>query len=130
MKSLRYILFFVLIVQRQFVQAQDANNIIAKGNEAYKQQQYDKAIELYREALKSSPGNPIANFNLGNALFRNKKYDEAVKVFEEATQHESPGIAPGKIFYNKGVSFTAQKKLQESIDAYKQALRLNSTDSL
>ena len=130
MKVLRYMICVALIFQGNLLKAQDVKNIIAKGNEAYKEQQYDKAIEMYREALKSSPGNPVASFNLGNALFRSKKYDEAVKVFDEASHHDSPGISPEKLFYNKGVSYTALKKLQESIDAYKQALRINSSDTL
>ena len=130
MKPLSLLILPILLLLMANANAQDVNHIIAKGNEAYQQQQYDKAIEKYQEALKISPGNEIAYFNLGNALFRSKKYEEAAAIFEAATQHAEERTFQSKLNYNRGVSFTMQKKLQESIDAYKQSLRLNSADTL
>ena len=86
MKPLSLLILPILLLLMANANAQDVNHIIAKGNEAYQQQQYDKAIEKYQEALKISPGNEIAYFNLGNALFRSKKYEEAAAIFEAATQ--------------------------------------------
>ncbi len=130
MRFFAFIILSFLLLLAANANTQDVNHIIAKGNEAYQQQKYDKAIEKYQEALKISPANEIAYFNLGNALFRSKKYEEAATIFETATQHADEKSFQSKLNYNRGVSFTKQKKLQESIDAYKQSLRLNSADTL
>lgn len=110
--------------------SQDINRLIGKGNEAYRLQQYDKAVAAYKEALKADPGNTIALFNLGNALFKNKKYNEAANTYDEASKLAGDVKLQSQLFYNKGVALTQQKKLEESIAAYKQTLRMNTADTL
>lgn len=122
------LLLLVLLIQGQAQQPQ-ADALVAKGNEAYKLQQYDKAAEAYRQALQVDPANTSASFNLGNALFKDKKYEEAGQQFEALAQKTDDKNLQAKSLYNKGVAFTQQKKLEESIDAYKQSLRINPVDS-
>lgn len=106
-----------------FIQLNAQNKFLYKGNEFYKNRQYDDAVKSYGRALVENSNDTIAQFNIGNAFFRDKKEDEAIKAFE-AMGHSSAA------WYNKGVVLTKQRKLQESIDAYKQALRLNPGDSM
>ena len=126
---MKNILLLILLMTTGLCRAQQVNSLIYKGNEAYKQQQYEKAAEAYREALQADPDNVTAAFNLGNALFKSKKFDEAIKQFDELKQKTADKPLQSQSFYNKGVSLTQQKKLEESIQAYKQSLRLNPTDS-
>ena len=95
-----------------------------KGNELYKKQQYDKAAEEYKKATDVNGKNPVAYYNLGNALYKSKKTEEAEKVFDDAAENAKEPAAKSRAVYNKGVALTRQNKLQESIDAYKEALRL------
>jgi len=113
-----------------FAFAQKENEWIAKGNEAYQQKQYGEAAKLYKKALDQSPGNTTAAFNLGNALYRSQQLDEAEKAFDNAVKVSKGKEVRADAWYNKGVTLTNEKKLQESIDAYKEALRLNPTDTL
>lgn len=124
-----YVLLLITMAATGLCQAQEVNSLINKGNEAYKLQQYEKAADAYKEALAADPDNATAAFNLGNALFKSKKYDEAIKQFDEIKQKTADKSLQSQSFYNKGVSFTQQKKLEESINAYKQSLRLNPADS-
>jgi len=110
--------------------AQKENALIAKGNEAYRQQQFGEAAKFYQQALQQSPGNTTAAFNLGNALYRSQQMDGAEKAFDNAVKVSGGKRVRADSWYNKGVTFTNEKKLQESIDAYKEALRLNPTDTL
>jgi tetratricopeptide (TPR) repeat protein len=112
------------------VWAQKENNAIIKGNEAYRAKDYVSATESYRKALAISPSSPVASFNLGNTFFRDNNADKAIGQFESITGSEAPVPTRSAAYYNKGVVLTRQKKLQESIEAYKDALRLNPTDSL
>ncbi|MBX3254945.1 MAG: tetratricopeptide repeat protein [Chitinophagaceae bacterium] len=123
------ILLFIAATITVYMCHAQVNSFINKGNEAYRLQQYDKAADAYREALRADPNNTTAAFNLGNALFKNKQFDEAAKQFDEMSRNTADKSLQSQSYYNKGVSLTQQKKLEESIDAYKQSLRLNPADS-
>lgn len=109
---------------------QEINEDLSKGNEAYKKQEYGKAATYYQKALVKSPANRIASFNLGNTLLKDNKQDEAIQQFETSANAGKSNAEKGDALYNKGVVLTRQKKLDESIDAYKAVLRLNPADTL
>lgn len=109
-------------------EAQTSNSAVRKGNQLYKEGDYDRSIAEYERAIKLDPQLSAANFNFGNALFRKEKWEDAQKNFETVIQNSKEDAVRQKAFYNKGVSLTKQKKLEESIEAYKQALRMNSVD--
>lgn len=127
---MKQLIFFALLFSVFRLAAQTENKFIAEGNEAYKLQQFSKAAESYRQALRENPGNTTAIFNLGNALYKNKQYDEAIKTFEDLQEKTDDKLLRSQAVYNKGVVLTEQKKLEESIDAYKQVLRMNPADTL
>jgi len=109
------------------VTAQDENANIYKGNQLYKEGKYDLAIAEYQKALQLNPANRDAKFNLANAQYRLKNYPEAEKSFDELKEMEDKNLAQ-RSTYNKGVSFSREKKLLESIETYKEALIMNPAD--
>jgi len=109
--------------------AQTTNSRIRSGNRYYKKQQIDKSIQQYRSAVQQAPDNPTANYNLGNAQFRKNQYDEASKSYDATIRNSQDKKMKENGYYNKGVAMIKQKKLQESIDAWKQALKLNASDA-
>ena len=126
----KLICLVILCYSCQAIYAQDENAQIAKGNKAYKEQEFDKAAAEYKNALQVAPGSNIARFNLGNAIFRTNNPAEAEKVFDETIERNHSPQLTASAWYNKGVALTSQKKLEESIKAYKQVLRLNPSDTL
>lgn len=118
----------VLLVTATVAFCQQERPLVIKGNELYKRQQYDKAAEEYQKAADINEKNPQAMYNLGNALYKNKKAEAAEKVYEIAAENAKDASGKSRADYNKGVARTRQNKLQESIDAYKDALRLVPTD--
>lgn len=129
MKKMEMILslsIFLCCIQEVF--SQTSNSLIRKGNQSYKQGEYDKSISEYERAIKLDPQNSVGNFNFGNALFRKEKWEDAEKNFENVIANSKDNNIRQQAFYNKGVSLTKQQKLEESIEAYKDALRLNSND--
>lgn len=124
------LILLLLFTGTESILAQQSNKLINKGNEYYRQQEYNKAKAAYEEALAKEPGSAIAAFNMGNTLFREKKFDEAAKTFDEATQKTKDKTLQSQLYYNKGVALTQQKLLDQSIEAYKQSLRINPSDSL
>lgn len=110
--------------------AQSSEALIRSGNRYYKKKQLDQSLRQYQAAVKKTPDNPTANYNLGNAQFRKNNFDEAAKSYDASTAHSSSDKAmQEKGFYNKGVAMMKQKKLQESIDAWKAALKLDGSDA-
>jgi len=103
--------------------------LIRKGNRSYKKEQYDQSLADYQKAIKKSPGNADAHFNLGDAQFRKNDYEKAAASYDEVLQSKANEETRQSAYYNKGVALIRQKKLQESIDAWKNALRLNASDS-
>ncbi|HXB32448.1 MAG TPA: VWA domain-containing protein [Puia sp.] len=110
--------------------AQTTNTLIRSGNRAYKKKQIDQSIRQYQAAVNKAPDNPTANYNLGNAQFRKDEYDAAAKSYDASAGHSATDKPMEEnSLYNKGVAMAKQKKLQESIDAWKAALKLDAADS-
>jgi Ca-activated chloride channel homolog len=126
LKTISFVLSGVLMLSS--ASAQTPNAVIRKGNQLYKQGEFDKSLAEYEKAVKLEPSNSAAKFNFGNALFRKQKWEEAEKNFENVITNSKEQGLREKAYYNEGVSLTKQKKLEESIDAYKNALRLDPTD--
>jgi Ca-activated chloride channel family protein len=108
--------------------SQPENKTIATGNNYYRQQQYDKAQSEYEQALQNSPGNKVAKFNLANTMIKQNKKPDAEKLLGELNVKENDVDIRSKVVYNEGVMLTQDKKLEESIEAYKATLRLNPND--
>jgi Ca-activated chloride channel family protein len=51
-----------------------------------------------------------------------------VKAFTEIAGNSEKGEFKANAYYNKGAVLSRQKKLEESIEAYKNTLRLNPND--
>ena len=108
--------------------AQDENAAIRDGNKAYRQGQFDKAMPAYQKAIQQNPKNTVAQYNLGNARFRTNNFTEADNSFDDAISTSTDNTFKERSFYNKGVSLSKQKKLEESIAAWKNALKLDPAD--
>lgn len=120
------VLFF--IVNTITLSAQDADKLIQKGNELYKQQKYREAELVYDEVLKKEPSNNIAKYNRAVTLHKQAKPDEAIKAFDDLAFKTEDKEVKEKSYYNKGAVLSGQKKLEESIEAYKNALRQDPND--
>jgi len=125
MKTLFILLLFFTSLAAQ---AQNVKAHLSKGNQYYKQTQFDLAEAEYRKALQVEPGNQIAQYNLANALQKQKKYDPAAQVLENLYGSATDIKIKSPSAYNQGVAYTKQKNLEASIESYKKALRLNPDD--
>jgi len=120
------ILFFV---PGLIAMAQDPDQLLREGNAQYSRQEYKEAEATYTKAMELQPGNMKARFNRTNTLVRLSRMDEAIKEFDEVAFRSTDNAVKAKAYYNKGVVYSGQNKLDESIDAYKKALMTNPADS-
>ena len=67
---------------------------------------YDKAIQKYKNIIKINPNSIKAYLNLGNIYKNTLKYDDAIKVYKNALKIDSSNIS---IYNNLGIVFKIQK---------------------
>ncbi|MBW6489615.1 MAG: tetratricopeptide repeat protein [Lentimicrobium sp.] len=110
--------------------AQKENQLIRNGNKLYEEGKFKEAEIDYRKALEKKPESVKGSFNLGNSLYRQENYEEAAKNFAGAERLIKDSDVKGKsaALHNLGNTLLKDKKIKESIEAYKQALRINPTD--
>lgn len=90
--------------------------------------QFNKAEIEYRKAIDKKPDDPKWNFNLANSLYKQMKFEEAADKFTETAERVTDSIDKGRALHNLGNSLLMNNKLDESIEAYKKALRNNPDD--
>jgi len=124
------ILFFTFIcLAYQPLMAQTSASSLGEGNRLYREQQYDKAEAVYEKLIQQQPSGEKAKFNRANAQHKQGKQEEAMKGYTEIAESSKDPLRKAAALYNKGVVLTKDKKLEESIAAYKAALRLNPVDT-
>ena len=124
----RFIQLIILFLFANSCIGQTAADLIRKGNEHYKASEFDKASESYTQALAIDPNNNTAKFNKASTDWKTNKPDEAIKGFENLAVTSTEKQKQARAFYNKGAILSKQKKLDESIEAYKNSLRRDPTD--
>lgn len=120
-------IFILLLFFSTTAIAQTVNAYLSKGTDYYLQLQFDLAEAQYRKALDRAPANTEARYNLGNALMQQKKYKAAIEMYEGVAAAGAASLKAAA-YYNAGVSYSRQKDLPNSIEAYKAALRINPAD--
>lgn len=121
-------ILFISFIFFSDAHAQNAMASIRKGNEHYKLSEFEQAEKEYKQAVAKEPTNSTALYNLANALQQQKKYEEAHKVLANLLQQSGNRGIRSAAHYNNGVAYTREKNLEESIESYKAALRLNPDD--
>lgn len=125
---MKWILMISLMMLTVAADAQKKKSHIIAGNKLYREKKFDKALPEYLEAKETNATNPVLNYNLGDAYFRTKKFEDAQKSFDNSIAVSPGGDLKQKAYYNKGVSLSKQDKLDESIEAYKTAVKMAPAD--
>lgn len=136
-KHLQYfIIVFLIIFSSEEVVAQKdslalqrkARKMVREGNELYKKEQFTDASVAYQKAVSNAANYNKATYNLGNALYQNKNYKEAVPQFELTAKTATDKFTKAEAFHNIGNAMLETKQYQQAVNAYKNALRNNSSD--
>ncbi len=105
--------------------AQADKKFIRQGNREFEKSRYSESEISYRKALDKNKQSADAVFNAGDALYKQKKYEDAGKQFMENINMNEDRKKKSAGLYNLGNSFLKANKLKESIDAYKNSLKLD-----
>jgi Ca-activated chloride channel homolog len=115
---------FFLMWFTGFAFTQADRKFIRQGNRVYEKDKFSESEILYRKALDKNKESGDAIFNSGDALYKQKKYEDAGKQFIESHRMNEDKNKKSSSLYNLGNSLLMANKLQESIEAYKNSLRI------
>jgi len=105
-----------------------SQNDARKANEAYEQGDYERAAELYREALRTDPEDPRLHFNLGNSLARIGALEEAIQSYERFKELGSNPRDLALADYNIGHLMAQVEEFETAAEHFQEALRKNPGD--
>lgn len=108
--------------------AQSNRSTLNDGVDKYEEKKYSDAEVDFRKVVESAPKNFEANFNLGTSYYKQEKYDDAIKSFASAFESAKDNESRAKVFHNIGNSLLKSNKLEQSVEAYKNALKFNPKD--
>lgn len=108
--------------------AQKERSDVRTGNKLYDKGKYPEAEVEYKRALEKNINSYEANFNLAGALYKQGRYEDAISILQKTAQDGSDLENQSKALYNLGNNLLKLRKLDESIESYKSALRINPTD--
>src|SRR5699024_2386928 len=103
-------------------------NDARQANKAYEVGNYDKAVKLYKKAIKENPENAKLYFNIGNALAKAGDMEAAIRYFHQYKQMVNNSAKKAKADYNIANSYFNLKKWNKSVKYYKQAMRQEAAD--
>lgn len=108
------------------VPGEHAFALVDLGRAYEKNDQWDKAVESYKEATKTNEHYAAAYLRLGVALQHNQKYADADAAFAQASSlfgvsNEVEGVT--EVLYQRGILLIRQGKTDEAQAAFQQALQ-------
>ncbi len=122
------VLFIILAACPENIFAQAEKSLIREGNRLYHKDQFDESELSYRRALEKNEESLQARFNLGNSLYKQERFDEAVSYFGELAEEIDDPLNRSRVYHNLGNSMIMSQQIEQSIEAYKEALRNNPDD--
>jgi len=109
--------------------AQNKKSFLRDGNELYTDSSYNDAEIQYRKSLEKDQDYFKASFNLADAVYKQERYEESSALFDALIDNAPTENDLAKVYHNLGNSLTQEQKLEEAIEAYKNALRINPNDA-
>src|ERR1700751_1638812 len=105
----------------------------------YRNGDYEAALDLWQDELKTHPHDPLLNLNAGNAAYRLDRFDQAFDNYSEAMNSPNSTLRENA-YYNGGNSLFKAGENQEDVEGqvmnyydakylYEQALDIDPNDA-
>jgi len=116
-----------LILFGSVAYADEYRNEVNEGYDYYKNGEYDKAAERYRQASILKPDKMLPKIGKGAALYKSKDYEGAGKEFSTAVD-KGDKKAAADMYYNIGNTRYKAQDYQGAVKSYIDALKINPND--
>ncbi|SDW90869.1 tetratricopeptide repeat protein [Aequorivita viscosa] len=105
-----------------------SQNYLSEAQQSLQKEKFAEAEADYRKAISLNPKSEVAKYNLGTAYYGKEKNAEAMLRFKQAATTATTKAQKHQAFHNLGNTFMNEKKYQEAVESYKNALRNNPND--
>ncbi|KAF8914141.1 chaperone [Gymnopilus junonius] len=105
----------------------DVNALKDQGNKAFSAKDYDKAIDLFSQAIALDPKNHVLWSNRSAAKTGKKQYEAALADAEECIK-VNPSWAKG--YARKGAALHGARRYDDAIAAYEEGIKLEDSPAL
>lgn len=102
-------------------------DLLFEANQKIEKANFQEAVPLYLDLLKTDPENAPYHYNLGNLYFETKDYDSAKEHFLSALNANEKGLRK-KTLFNLGNTAFCLQDLEGALAAYERALLLEKDD--
>ena len=118
-----------LVFGEAFSQQMPERRLVRKGNRQYERGDFDTSLDSYARALREDPTCFEAKFNTANGQFRKELIDKSEQTLRKLAQDSTrTDIERGEVAYNLGNTLFVQQRLEEALNCYRDAMRLNPDD--
>lgn len=101
-----------------------AADLYSQGNEAFNERDYEKAIDLYLQAIAQDSTNPDYFNNLGNAYFATNQIDLSIEQYTRAIALDDEYVLG---YGNRGNAYYETEQYELAIADYERAIEIDST---
>lgn len=123
------VLLFLLVNVMSFAQDEDAwRDSLLLARKAYESEDYAKALKYYESAQKSAPDDIDLSDEMAQSAYRSRDFERAEKIYRQGRGTKMSKSDRGDALHNIGNSQMRQKKYEDAIESYKEALRNNPND--
>ncbi|TDN88100.1 tetratricopeptide repeat protein [Salegentibacter sp. 24] len=136
--NILHLIFGLLLCLPAFGQQQDerakhlareeARELMQEAEIALGENNFAVAEAAYRKAIAKNPESSAARYNMGNMYYTRDNSVQASQRFKQAAEVAETKLLRHRANHNLGNAYMKQKKYQEAVDAYKDALRNDPTD--
>ena len=118
-----------LIFGEAMCQMMPERRLVRKGNRQYERQDFDASLDSYAKALQEDPTSFEAKFNTANGQFCKELIDKSEQTLRKLAQDSTrTDIERSEVVYNLGNALFVQQRLEEALECYRNAMRLNPDD--
>ncbi len=117
----------VVLVGVNFAYADEYRSKINDGYDLYKDGEYDKAAEKFKDAGILKPDKALPAYDKGTALYKSNDYEGAAGEFEATLGKGDPSLK-SDAYYNAGNSYFKAGKYDQAIKSYVDALKIQPKD--
>jgi tetratricopeptide (TPR) repeat protein len=105
--------------------AEDFTNLLTNADAAYKQHNYNQAIDYSNEAIELETNSPMGYLIRGAALRQTKQFDRAENDFDKAIALTTNNIPLSFAYQNRGFLCQQMTNYEKAVDDYSRAVQMN-----
>ena len=126
MKSVVLIAFIVITSNLFGQQWRDSMDV---ARDAYKNEEFIKALKYYKSAQKNAPENIDLSDEMAQSAYKAREFKEAENIYRQNNTSKKTKQEQADNWYNLGNSKMKNRDYEGATNSYKESLRLNPNDN-